>query len=190
MSIAGGNPHAWGVRATQIRSMISDDLSTLSGNILCLSLTTIPVPQTSGKFSSLPMPLHPPHSSQQKTLPPTSLQKLRTSGGMSFTYKAPIPQLHMPFYALSGREPLSIKANSSSEFDSCLHRNVIHWLASFSWTYPLGHSPPASNILKQNKMNKENLLPSYARSSSFHPPAFISFNSQVSLKIFFEILYF
>lgn len=144
------------------------------------------------KILKPPKPLHPPHSSQQKTLPPTSLQKLRTwRGGNVFHLQGPCPPAAHAIFMLSQEEsPFPIKANSSSEFDSCLHRNTTHWLSSFSWTCPLGHSPPASNILKQNKMNKENLLPSYARSSSFHPPSFISLNSQVSLKIFFEILYF
>lgn len=89
------------------------------------------------KILKPPMPLHPPHSSQQKTLPPTSLQKLRTSwgGGMSFTYKAPISQLHMPFLCT-----LRKRAPSLSRLTAALNLTPV---STETWFigYPLSPEP-------------------------------------------------
>lgn len=108
------------------------------------------------------------------------LPKLRISGrnvcNFLDTPPHPTPASHTGFKQCQEACPFPTQADST-----CPHRNGTHWLSPFS--YLLSHFPSASNILKQNRMNKEN-LPSCI-TSGFHPPPLISPNSQVSLKIHF-----
>lgn len=97
--------------------------------------------------------------------PPTFLQKPR-SGGIFFNILVPqLPSFTCLFNAVSGRAPLPYSGRQHLCI-GLLSPQKCDSLSPFSWTFPPGHSPPDSNVLKQNKINKENLSPSWARPSS------------------------